>query len=254
MSHDPLTRFRRGADGPRIFGHRGASAHAPENTLAAFARAMDDGADGVELDVRRCASGELVVIHDQTFQRTAGDPRTVRDVSLSALRTLDAGASERIPLLDEAITLVTARGGLLNIEVKADGEDRSLLALGVVETLANRTTAERASIAVSCFDPRVLFALRRAGLPALLLFLFEDSRQGRWLARTIPPLLRPAGINPEQILVTPAAVAAWQRRGLLVTPWTVDDPIRARALNAAGVDGLITNDPAATREALRVRP
>lgn len=247
----PLTRFRRGADGPRIFGHRGASAHAPENTLAAFARAMDDGADGVELDTRRCASGELVVIHDATLRRTTGDPRAVRDVSFAALRTLDAGAGERIPSLDEAIALVVSRAGLVNIEVKADGDDRSLLARRVVETLASRSPAERESLAVSCFDPRVLFALRRAGLSVPLLFLFEDSTQGRWLARTIPPLLRPEGINPEQILVTTARVNAWHQSGLLVTPWTIDDPVRARTLDTAGVDGLITNDPAATREALR---
>jgi len=253
MSLDPLTRFRRGADGPRIFGHRGASAHAPENTLAAFARAMDDGADGVELDTRRCASGELVVIHDATLLRTTGDPRAVRDVSFSVLRTLDAGAGERIPLLDEAIARVVARGGLVNIEVKADGDDRSRLMRRVVETLAGHSPAERASIAVSCFDPRVLFALRRAGLSVPLLLLFEDSHQGRSIARMIPPLLRPAGINPEQILVTAAKVAAWQRRGLVVTPWTVDDPARARALDTAGVDGLITNDPAAMLQALRAR-
>ncbi len=214
---------------------------------------MDDGADGIELDTRRCASGELVVIHDATLRRTAGDPRNVRDVSFSALRTLDAGTGERVPLVDEAIALVVGCGGLVNIEVKADGDDRSLLTRCVVETLARRSSAERESIAVSCFDPRVLFALRQARLSVPLLFLFEDSPQGRWLARTIPPVLRPAGVNPEQILATADRIARWQRRGLLVTPWTVDDPVRAQTLDTLGVDGLITNDPAATLRALSAR-
>lgn len=251
MSRDPLARFRRTATRPRVLGHRGASAHAPENTLGAFARAMDDGADGVELDTRRCASGELVVIHDATLRRTTGDPRTVRDVSLSALRALDAGAGERIPTLDEVITLILARDGVVNIEIKADGDDRSLLTRRLVETLTTRTPAEREHLAISCFDPRILFALRRSALPVPLLFLFENSTQGRWLARTIPPLLRPAGINPEHTCATPAQVATWKQRGLLVTPWTVDDPIQVQALATAGVDALITNDPAATLKALR---
>ncbi len=250
MSAAALERFRRGAGGPLVYGHRGASARAPENTLAAFALALDEGADGVELDVRRCASGEVVVLHDPTLARTAGVPRAVRDVPLSALRRLDAGRGERVPLLDDALALVAGRGRLLNVEVKADGDDRALLARRVAETLARHTPAVRHLVAVSTFDPRMVVALRRAGLTAPLLFLCEDSRQGRLLGRAVPPLLGTQGINPEHVLVTPARLARWRAAGLLVTPWTVDDPARVRALAAAGVDGLITNDPAGTRRAL----
>jgi len=249
-SEGTIARFRRGSGAPLVFGHRGASARAPENTLAAFALALAEGADGVELDVRRCATDEVVVLHDPTLRRTAGDPRAVREVPLRELRRLDAGRGECVPLLDEVIDVVAGSGRLLNVEVKADGDDRARLARCVSETLARRTEAERAHIAVSTFDPRMVLALRRAGLSAPLLFLCEDTRQGRLLGRAVPLLLGTAGINPEHVLVTPARLARWRARGLLVTPWTVDEPRRVCALAAAGVDGVITNDPAGTRRAL----
>src|SRR5512146_3337233 len=95
---------------PLVLGHRGASAEAPENTLAAFRLAMAQGADGVELDVWRCATGEVVVIHDEETRRVAGVSLRVPDSPLAALRALDVGAwkgeafrGERIPLLAEVL-------------------------------------------------------------------------------------------------------------------------------------------------------
>lgn len=249
-SVDPRERFRRTAAGPRVYGHRGASARAPENTLAAFALAMDERADGIELDARLCGSGEVVVMHDATLARTTGDPRAVRDVTLAELRVLDAGAGERVPLLDEVLELVLGRGGVVNVELKSDGDDRRLLARGIAAALGRRKVADRPAIAVSSFDPRALLALRLERVGAPLLFLFEDSRQGRLLSRVVPRALRTIGINPEHTLITPRRVAAWHARGLLVTPWTVDGVERVCRLADAGVDGLITNDPAGTRAAL----
>ena len=77
---------------PLIWGHRGASADAPENTLASFSLALRQDADGVELDAQRCSSGEVVVVHDETLQRTAGFAAPVTQASYSVIRTLDAGA------------------------------------------------------------------------------------------------------------------------------------------------------------------
>src|SRR5512147_2630414 len=106
---------------PLILAHRGASAEAPENTLAAFRLAMAQGADGVELDVHRCASGEVVVIHDEDARRTAGAPLRVAEAPLQALRALDAGGwkgeqfrGERIPLLAEVLEALP--GALVNVE------------------------------------------------------------------------------------------------------------------------------------------
>lgn len=243
-------RLRRSATRPRVFGHRGASLRAPENTLAAFTLAMDEGADGIELDTQLCGSGELVVMHDLTLARTTGDPRTVREVTLQELRRLDAGRGERVPLLDEVLELVLGRGGVVNIELKAHSDDRSRLAQRIAVLLARRRVADRSALAVSSFDPRALLVLRMERVVAPLLLLVENTRQGRLLARAVPPLLRPVGINPEYGLATPARVNRWRARGLLVTAWTVDGADRVRQLANAGVDGLITNDPAGTLAAL----
>src|SRR5512138_1617646 len=118
---------------PLVLGHRGASADAPENTLAAFRLALAQGADGVELDVWRCATGEVVVAHDEDARRVAGVDLRIRDAPLAALRALDVGAwkgdrfgGERIPLLAEVLEALP--GAVVNVELKAAGRDVRLAA------------------------------------------------------------------------------------------------------------------------------
>ncbi len=110
---------------PLIVAHRGSSKFAPENTLAAFRRAIDDGADAVELDIRCAADGEVIVIHDSGLGRTAGERGRVEQMTLDELKSLSAGswfhrrfAHERIPTLDEVFDLVHGRLGV-NIEIKS---------------------------------------------------------------------------------------------------------------------------------------
>lgn len=243
-------RFGRRAAGPLVWGHRGASLAHPENTLRALAAALDGGADGVELDVRRCRSGEIVVMHDPTLARTAGDGRRVADVALSELRALRVSGGERIPTLHEALDLVRGRDRLLNVEVKADDDDRGALCAAVASTLLARSRGDREGVLLSTFDPRALVRLV-ARLPEVpTAFLFDASHTGRALRRLAPALPGVRGVNPEHTLCSPASVARWRRAGLLVTPWTVDDPVRLRELAGAGVDGVITNDPATARAVL----
>jgi glycerophosphoryl diester phosphodiesterase len=248
---DCRERFGRRASGPLVWGHRGASLAHPENTLRALAAALDAGADGVELDVRRCGSGEVVLMHDPTLARTAGDPRRVAEVSFEVLRGLDVGGGERVPTLHEALDLVRGRDRLLDVEVKADDDDRGALCAAVTRTLRARSPADRAGVMLSTFDPRALVRLL-AWLPDVpVALLFDASHTGRVLRYLGPALPGVRGVNPEHVLCTPASVARWRRAGLLVTPWTVDDPARLRELAGMGVDGVITNDPAAARAALR---
>lgn len=91
---------------PFIFGHRGAMAYEPENTLRSFKKAIDLGVDGIELDVKRCKSGEIVVIHDEKVDRTTNGIGYVRDLTLSQLKKLDAGKSQTIPTLEEVIDFI----------------------------------------------------------------------------------------------------------------------------------------------------
>ncbi len=237
---------------PLVLGHRGASGNAPENTIAAFRLAVEQGADGVELDAWRCATGEVVVAHDEDLARVAGSPLRIPDAPLAALRALDVGArdrfrGERIPLLEEALEAVP--GAIVNVELKSRGGRDLRLAGAVARVLARARAADR--VLVSSFDWRLAVAFRVAapGVPAGLLFDGERAWRARtWLATR---LLAPAAVNPELRLATDARVRAWARRGLAVYVWTVDEPAEAARLAAAGATAVITNVPARIREAIR---
>lgn len=242
---------------PLVLGHRGASADAPENTLAALRLALAQGADGVELDVWRCATGEVVVTHDVSTGRVAGEDLVVPDAPLAALRALDVGAwkgpafrGERVPLLAEALEALP--GAFVNVELKSrGGRDRSLAAAAAA-AIARAGAAGR--VVVSSFDWRLVAAFRAAApeVPAGLLF---EERRGWGAAVALGALaLRPAALHPDRRLATPARVAAWRRRGLGVNVWTVDGPEEARALARAGATAIITNVPARIRAALRASP
>jgi glycerophosphoryl diester phosphodiesterase len=240
---------------PLVLGHRGASAEAPENTLAALRRAVALGADGVELDVWRCATGEIVVIHDEDTQRTCGARLAVPDAPLAALKALDAGAwkgeafrCERIPLLAEALEALP--GAVVNVELKArTGRPDPGLALGVARALADARAGERAI--VSSFDFRLVAAFREAAPRVATGLLFEPSWHWPlrvWLAR---PRLRPSAVHPDRSLCTPSRLAGWRAAGLAVNAWTVDQPDEVERLSRAGVAALIGNAPGTIREAVR---
>jgi glycerophosphoryl diester phosphodiesterase len=242
-----------GGGRPRVLGHRGASADAPENTLAAFRLALAQGADGVELDVRRCASGEAVVLHDADARRVAGVPLRVDRASLAELRALDVGAwkgerfrGERIPTLGEALEAMP--GAYVNVELKAAGRD---LRLAAAAARAIEAAGAAGRVIVSSFDYRLLVAFRVAAprIPVGLLFDAESpGRAATWLALR---LLGPSAVHPGRELVTPARAAAWRARALAVNVWTVDDPEDARRLAALGAAAIISNVPGKMVAALR---
>ncbi len=242
--------MRRATERPWIYGHRGASARAPENTLRAFALALDEGADGVELDVRDAGDGTVVVTHDPTLERVAGSPRVVAASTLAQLAEADLGGGERVPSLDRVIDLVRGRDRLLNVEIKGDVPDRMRLVRAVARLLRRRRRAELDGILVSSFRPEMLAALRALGAGVPVAFLFDAEHTGIFRARVLARALGPDGMHPQHLLAAPARIARWQARGRFVGAWTVDDPSRARALAAAGIDAIITNDPAGMRAAL----
>jgi glycerophosphoryl diester phosphodiesterase len=251
MDGDDGNGWRRGGGRPLIFGHRGASAHATENTLAAFERAARDGADGVELDVLCCRSGEVVVFHDDDLARLAGRPERVAGLPWPVLRRIGLRGGGGIPLLDEAFE-ACGPSLLVNVELKSAGIfDRDLprLVAGVGQSL--RRCKSETRVIVSSFDPRAvgLWKLAHPEVPCALLF---EAGGPLALARALAlPLLRPAAAHPEASLCRPDLVRRWHDVGYRVNTWTVDDPARLRALAAMGVDGIIANDPAAARFALQ---
>ncbi|HYS11222.1 MAG TPA: glycerophosphodiester phosphodiesterase family protein [Myxococcales bacterium] len=234
---------------PLILGHRGASAEAPENTIAAFSLALAQGADGVELDAQRCASGEVVVLHDSSLVRTTGFSALVTQASWTVVRTLDAGSwksqrfrGERVPLLSEVLE---AFPRLVNVELKCEAADDAGLTAEVVRVVRAAKAEDR--VLLSSFNVACLWKARlMAGrIPRALLF----EQEQRWLLRSgaLAPLLGVQAMHPEHVLATPDRVSGWRRRGYSVGCWTVDDPDAAARLHQSGVTSVITNWPGRVR-------
>ena len=234
---------------PLVWGHRGASFDAPENTLAAFALAQAQGADGVELDAQRCASGEVVVLHDLSLGRTTGFPGLITETPWGVVRKLDAGArkaerfrGERVPLLAEVLEAFPA---LVNVELKCETTDDRGLTSEVVRIVHEAGAGER--VLLSSFNPVCLLRARMLAprLPRALLFASDQE----WALRSAlaAPALAVLALHPEDLLATPPRVSRWRRRGYSVGCWTVDDPDAAAGLWGSGVSGIITNRPALMR-------
>ena len=238
----------RSDDGPLVWAHRGASAYAPENSLAAFERARELGADGIECDVMLCASGELVVCHDERLDRLCGLPVAVRELPLAELRRLVLlgarfpGVNATIPTLEEAVEAAGSRM-LWNVELKVDRhEDAEPLARAAARAFARLPLEGR--LLASSFHPLALLTLRTVAPEIPTAFLWEghgkllDLWNGLWGRVTST-----AAVHPEHTAVSPEAVGRWRRAGLLVNTWTVDEPDELLRVREAGVDGVITNVP-----------
>lgn len=235
---------------PWVIGHRGASGHAPENTLAAFRRAVELGARFIETDLRMSRDARFVAIHDATLDRTTTGRGMVRDFTLAQLRELDAGswyapefAGERIPALEEILTFAREADVVFYLEIKHEA------ALGLHHALtgALRTAQEAAHAVVVSFDPTTLGNLRRLDATQLTGLLFEQPLPN--------PVELAQGIGARQILpradlINPALVEQAHAADLQVATWTANDPAKMRSLVAAGVDGIMTDYPGRLRSVL----
>lgn len=237
-------RFRRPAgQRPLVLGHRGARHARPENTLSAFELALEEGADGVELDLRLCADGEPIVFHDRGLERmTRGrDTRRVESVTLDELERVDVGDGQHPPRLCEVLDWAERRGARVNVELKHDGERTRELVDRVIDALRRmRQGAEL--VLLSCFHPGVVWRLARE-LPDLPVSWLVHRKQRLFKHAPGWKLLGAAGVNPERVIATERAVKRWRRGGALISVWTVNDPLEAQRLAALGVDALISDVP-----------
>ncbi len=226
-----------------VIAHRGSSKAEPENTLAAFRRAREDGADLVELDVRLTVDGALAVVHDPLL----GDGRVVAETDSFDL-------PDHIPLLDAALEVCA--GLVVNVEIKSSprepGFDPTRRAADVlVEVLAARGGVDR--VIVSSFDLEVIDRVRALApdLETAYLVSFIANH-----AKLVDQLVarRHQGVHPWHLLVNRRLVARCHAAGLAVRPWTVDDPDRIAKLATLGVDAICTNVPAVAVSLLRAGP
>jgi glycerophosphoryl diester phosphodiesterase len=246
-----------------VGAHRGASADAPENTIAAFDLAIDQGAELIECDVHTTLDGRLVIHHDFDLLRTAGRSARIGDLTLAEIESLDVGAwnheryvGERVPTLD----LVLLRYGtkvLLNLEIKVDSHPNAGIESGVAEAVVGACLIDR--VVVSSFDLETILRLRRLYPQIRASLLYEDP-----LAGSLPGGMAPdeplgammalaalyglAGVHLEHSLVSAGVMDRARRLGLGVLAWTVDEPSEMVRLAGLGIDAIVSNRPALLRQ------
>jgi len=235
-----------------VIAHRGGAGLAPENTLAAFRKAVELKADMVELDVHLCMDSEPVVIHDDIVDRVAriynvlpGTGAAVKRMSLAEIKSLDVGSwfapeysNERIPTLREALEIMKGKTRII-IEIKRGIGYYPMIVEKVLETI-NAMKLEKDVIIVS-FDLPTLNAVREKTQDISMGIVF-DTDTWDYILKT-SKMLRSADLFPNKELVTTEWLDKAHSRGLRVYPYTVDLKEEMRSLIRMGADGIITNRP-----------
>ena len=224
----------------RILGHRGASSVEPENTIAAFVRAGELGADGVELDVRRTADGAMAVHHDAHLS----DGRNIVDLAAADLPT-------HVPSLRDA--LVACGPMYVNIEIKnvpidPDWDPDESVAAGVVALVEELDMAGR--VIVSCFGMGAIDAVR-ARAPSIPTAWLTIPSYDQLRALETAVERGHQALHPHHTAVTEELVEAAHAAGVAINTWTVDDPVEMKRLDSIGVDTIVTNDVALAVATLR---
>ena len=247
-----------------IIGHRGAAGLAPEHTFASWDLALEAGADYLEQDLQMTADGVLVVMHDDTLDRTARGPGCrgdVRERTWDEIRECDVGtwfneahperarpgyAGQRIPTLDAVLHRYRERARFYietkNPEAAPGMEDELVRLLRLHDLLPRRPGDDR--VIVQSFSERSLLRIREIEPDLPLVLLFGRFAIGRAIRRRLRRIATwAAGIGPERGDVDRKLVDAAHALGLVVHPWTVNDPADLGRLLALGVDGVFTDFP-----------
>jgi len=236
---------------PLVIAHRGGKKWAPENTLSAFKKSVDAGVDAIELDIHRCKSGELVVIHDETLDRTTDGHGLVKDRTYEELKSLSAGkwyaeefTADRVPLLKDVLALVDGKCRIF-IEVKNAPVEYPGIEDDLIKLLADYKHGDK--ICVISFDHGFLKKFHQKAPQYSVAFLDVAivSDIGSY-ARSIGA----SGWNPGFGEIRKDAVDRAHAVGLTVNPWTVNEPDQWQSAVSMGVDGIITDDPAGLRDYL----
>lgn len=238
-----VLRRRRGADPPLRVGHRGAGAHCPHNSHRSFETAISMGVDLVETDVRRCASGEVLLAHDDHLEGADGSRLDVATTSLWDLRQVDLGGGERVLLLEDLLTLAQGRCGLM-LDLKGEGFEKPMVN----------------ALRLSGFDPgRIIIpggslqsreTLREIGPEYALSLSLGGFPRDMPVDDVIERVETPA-VTWHHSMLSAGNIEAIHRREKMVYAWTVDQEDVMRRLLRDGVDGIITNRPELLNQVLR---
>jgi glycerophosphoryl diester phosphodiesterase len=223
-----------------IFAHRGASAHAPENTLAAFRLALESQADGIELDTHLSADDQIMVIHDGNVSRTTNGQGKVYNLKFEELRKLDAGNGETIPTLAEVFDLIGSKL-YINIELKGFSSSAAMLPQKVTKLVHERNLDQK--IIYSSFNPLLLINTRKHSPQAKLGLLMLPGGFGTAIRLIFSPFVRPWSLNPHFSSVSPKFFQRAKQHNRSVITYTVNQADEMRRLFALGINGIITDDP-----------
>lgn len=225
-----------------IWAHRGASAVAPENTMSAFRRAVELGADGIELDVQRTADGKLVVIHDETLDRTTSGSGRVVEAVWDDIREVDASAGdpafagERLCLLEEVLELLAPTQMVLNVELKDGVEHYPGMDLQVAEAVRAAGMTDR--VILSSFNHVQFAGSTELGLPLGLLYV-----EPLWAVEEYVAAFGAAAVHPDfRTLSEPRLLERLNDKGIAVNAWTVNRRADLEQMFRRGVDAVITDE------------
>jgi glycerophosphoryl diester phosphodiesterase len=218
-------------------GHRGARGYEPENTLIGFQKAIDLQVDGIELDVHLSADGELMVIHDETIDRTTNGKGAVNQFSVLELKCFQIERDQRIPTLTEVLNLIDQRCDV-NIELK------SYQAADKVVDLIERFIADKHwsynQFMVSSFDWNALQQVAFLNSSIRIGVLTEENLD---LAFAFAKFIQASSIHPDYHLLTAENTAKLQEKGFQVFPWTVNEPEDIKKIKSFNVNGIISDFP-----------
>lgn len=223
--------------------HRGASGYAPENTFAAFRRAVAQGISFIETDLHLTRDAHFVAIHDETVERTTNGHGAINEMTLAEARRLDAGSwfgsefmGERIPMLQEILEFTKKHDVVFYLELKPSGfwgGEHALIS-------ALRDTGEIPRCVIISFDSAILAALRKIE-PTLMTGLLHDGKIDDPFEKAVEIGARQLAVRGD--LITPNFIEKARKHDLQVVCWTVNSPAHMRKLALAGVDGIMSDYP-----------
>ena len=216
-------------------GHRGAKGHEPENTLISFEKAIEIGADGIELDVHLSLDGHLVVIHDETIDRTTNGKGFVNQLTLQELKSFRINEEVEIPTLEEVLDLVNHRC-FINIELK--NQDAAEKVAQLIEQYISDKNSTHAHFLVSSFDWNALQQARFLNSAIRIGVLTETDLD---LAISFAKFIKADALNPDFQLLTVEYTTKIQEKGIQVFPWTVNEIEDIERMKSFKVDGIITD-------------
>ncbi|MDR6883325.1 glycerophosphodiester phosphodiesterase [Bacillus sp. 3255] len=238
-----------------VIAHRGARGEAPENTLAAFRLGLEQGCDAIELDIHLSKDGEIIVIHDDTLNRTTDMQGRVNDLTLAEIKQADAGgwfhesfAGERVPTLEEVFDLVPANI-MINVEIKHSYGRHTEPAL--VELIRRKNRVH--SVVISSFDHKSLLFMKLLE-PDIRIGLLYDINPGQHSAMAGTVGAPVYSLHPKHTRISREDVRAAIAQGLQVYPYTINDDKRMAELIELGVSGIITDYPGKLRAMLQAQP